>query len=142
MVLARKESVSLLLDLSLLLLELLLLQVLDLGVDTGDGVRGRRSRWDHLRGGRSVRRARRVDLSGLAMHHSGSLWHHGRSASIVHDGIRRIPLAIHHRLCLGAIWEAVEVELHAIANGGHVEKMLEVIIGTGGHVMIMTIPGG
>ena len=73
---------------------------------------------------------------GLVVHHlgSGSLLHHLRIRSLAHNGVLLFPLAT-RRL------EGVEVELHAVAHGGHVEKWAKVFFwGGAAHVVVLPVP--
>ena len=137
-------GILLLQELALLLLELLLLEVLDLGVDVGDGVDALLPRGGgHELGGRGGRRH-----GGVVVVHHGVAWrHHGRwiIIRVARDhGIGLLALAAHHVVVLGSlVVEAVDIIiLHAfpVAHASrHVEELAKVIIGA--HLMVVPVPG-
>lgn len=127
-----EEGSPLLLHLALLLVELLLLEILDLGVNVRDAVVGRS-------GGHEICRhlvmagCRRGQGRGLASDHGfGPRQHVGRFG-VGHHGIGAVLLGV-------SGLEGVEVELHTVrhcGHAGHIEVLLEVIVGAGSHVMVL-----
>ena len=100
-------GIALLLDLALLLLELLLLEVLDLGVDVGDGITAGGGIRHHRSWSRAMptRRCGHLVLS-LAVHHAVALGHDILCSRVGHHGLR------------GAVRKGtVKVELHAVTHG-------------------------
>jgi len=133
-----EEGGALLLEDALLLLVLLLLQILDLGVDARDGVA--RGRGGHHLGGHGGRGHGR----GVVLEEAVAAGDHVRGVRVGHDGVVLLVLARlgHHGLG-GAVLEAVEVELHAVAHVGHaahVEELVELVIAGSGHVLVLPVP--
>ncbi len=152
----------LLMELALLLVKLLLLEVLNLGVNVGDGVGGR--------GGQHVGGDGRVGDGGrhggrVVLQQAVAAGDHGGRVRVGHEGIagrgrlaRRLLLLLlmlvsgagHHRLGAaggGAVVEAVKVKLHGgrvrdAADARHVEELIELVIGARGHVLVLAFPGG
>lgn len=147
----------LLLKLALLLVKLLLLEVLNLGINGRDAIR-RRGR-EHVRGNRRVAdrggHGGRVVLQQAVA--SGN--HVGGDVAVGHHGIGGLPRLRHHGLAVrgvggmmrgmravgGRVLEALKVELHVavghVAHAAHVEKLIELVVGTSRHVLVLGVPG-
>ena len=120
----------LLLELALLLLEFLLLQVLDLGVNLRDGIAGRMRRREHRGGDARVRGGRAH--GHLVVHRGVHLRQEHLAIRARHGRVDRLALrrGAHHGLAVG-ILEILEIELQPVAevsNAVHVEELLEVIL--------------
>lgn len=167
------EGGLLLVELALLLVKLLLLEVVNLGVNGGNGVGGRRGQ--HVGGDGRV-----GDAGGhggrVVLQQAVAAGDHARGVRVGHEGIAGrggltrllmlmlmlmlilgvlVPVLVlvsgagHHGLGAGrgAVVEAVKVKLHGArvgdaADAGHVEELVELIVGPRGHVLVLAFPGG
>jgi hypothetical protein len=135
-----KEGHALFMELALLLVNLLLLEILDLGVDIGDGVCLLRGLGHHVGLDGRLRYGSRVTL-----HHGIGSRYHIRVVRIGHDGVGGGVALLGDEGLRRAVLEAMKVELHAVANVGyaaHIEELVELVIGSGSHGLFVAVPGG
>lgn len=119
----------LLMNLAMLLLNALLLQILDLSIDFGDGVCGSRRR-DQLRGNGRVRSCS-GHVDELRLHGGIGVAHDHIGVGSSHLCVELFTAGLVHHAGATSGLEVVEVEGHRVAqvaHASHVQKLLELVI--------------
>lgn len=122
-------------DLSLLLLEFLLLQILDLRVNVGDGFAWcRRIHKMRSRHALVCLCRRHCNRDWVLLNHAVGASDHVGYLGVAHDGVAGLIAAL----------EVLEVELHVVGHvvhATHVKELVELVIMAGGHMLVLAIPG-